>query len=91
MARGEKSGLEQELSLAEESRVEQGRASYLDRVLSAKCFCWLSACLEKRKGTYSHLKDKSGGILYFSYCQQIPRKDQNQQLIDLTNKYCLCR
>lgn len=45
MARGEKSGLERELSLAEGRRVEQGRASYLDRVLSAKCFCWLSACL----------------------------------------------
>ena len=27
----------------------RGRVSYLDRVLSAKCFCWLSACLEKNK------------------------------------------
>lgn len=25
----------------------RGQASYLDRVLSAKCFCWLSACLPK--------------------------------------------
>lgn len=50
MAGGEKSGLERELSKAEGKRVEQGRASYLDRVLSAKCFCWLSACLRKRKG-----------------------------------------
>lgn len=25
-----------------------GQASHLDRVLSAKCFCWLSACLRKR-------------------------------------------
>ena len=39
MAGGEKSGLEEGLSLAEGSRVEQGRAFYLDRVLSAKCFC----------------------------------------------------
>lgn len=45
MARGEKSCLERELSWAEGRRVEHGRASYLDRVLSAKCFCWLSACL----------------------------------------------
>lgn len=48
MARGEKSGLEWELSLAEGRRVKQGRVSYLDRVLSAKCFCWLSACLGKK-------------------------------------------
>lgn len=27
----------------------KGWASYLDRVLSAKCFCWLSACLGRRK------------------------------------------
>ena len=85
MARGEKSGLERELSLAEGSRVEQGRASYLDRVLSAKCFCWLSACLRKRKETNILLYDKFGDIFYSSsyHCEQIPRKDQNQPI----NKY----
>lgn len=25
----------------------KGQASYFERVLSAKCFCWLSACLPK--------------------------------------------
>lgn len=51
MAGGEKSGLVQELSKAEGKRggSEDG-ASYLERVLSARCFCWLSACLRKRKG-----------------------------------------
>lgn len=39
----------------QERWVEQRQASYLDRVLSARCFCWLSACLEKTKETAIHI------------------------------------
>ncbi len=31
-----------------------------------------------------YLKDKAGVILYFSYCQQIPWKYQNQQCVSLS-------
>ncbi len=34
------------------------------------------------------IKGKAGDVLHFSCCQQIPRKDQNQQLIYLTNRHC---
>ncbi len=36
------------------------------------------------------LKGKACDIQYFSYCQQIPWKVQNQQRIDPTKKYYLC-
>lgn len=48
MAGGEKSGLETGLSSGGGSWVARGWASYFDRVFSAICFCWLSACLENR-------------------------------------------
>lgn len=35
--------------LGRETEWIRGGASYLDRVLSAKCFCWLSACLQTNK------------------------------------------
>lgn len=59
---------------------------------------WWIDCRVGRKETlaaiFLHLEiwiyiKKENSIMHFSYCQQIPRKKQNQQLIDLCN-YCLC-
>lgn len=41
-------------------------ACYLDRVLSAKCFCWLSACL-KRGNRGGHFVEMVKGIKYYHY------------------------
>lgn len=51
-----KSGSGARLDLAEGKRDEAGGEGgggmdlYLERVFSAKCFCWLSACLRERNG-----------------------------------------
>lgn len=52
---------------------------------------WMKADISARDDDclQSDLKDKSGDIFLFLYCQYFLLKDQNQQRIAPT-KYCLC-
>ncbi len=39
---------------------------------------------KRLKESFDKTVPKAGIILYLSYCQQIPRKDQNQQCVSLS-------
>lgn len=65
--------------------------------------CWsinLSGCEDKCSDSVSQslfrfylvlLKEKSDDILYFSYCHQVSRKEQNQQRVDPISVACVAK
>lgn len=55
-----------------------GRAFYLDRVFSAKCFCWLSACLDNTERKYRRLGNESLDFLAVGKSQEKNKSTHEQ-------------